>query len=306
MKLKTFDGSDRRWHTFRNPQLEAAYKEIQSRYCWIRNKGDHKAVSAVENHAAQRAAYIFPSSATSRGQTSKSLEDCDESKNLTTRILAEHGLATLPHSISSFKHCLPRQIALDHLLSDRPAPQLLGRATLLRDSHNASSYDIPPLHQLFSSLRAASSFQREYIARIGTSEQCLRMGSQMTLKALGENHIEILKKHYVQCRVNYLDSLALLKTSLGPTTNPNEQLLNQFGQWPPITADVLLRYLASTSPIDIPPHWKKCLISLALLLLDLQRARRLLRFALDGLEEEFSKELENEGCDGWNPEEYPD
>ena len=132
------------------------------------------------------------------------------------------------------------------------------------------------------------------------------MEPQMTPQVAGENRIEVLKKHYTQCRVNYLDFLALLKTSLGPTTNPNEQLLDQFGQWPPTTADVLLRYLASTSPIDIPPRWKKCLISLALPLLYLQHARRLLRFALDGLEEEFSKELENEGCDGWNPEEYPD
>ena len=73
-----------------------------------------------------------------------------------------------------------------------------------------------------------------------------------------------------------------------------------------ITADVLLRYLASASPVDIPLTWKKCLTSLALLLLGLQRSRRLLRFALDGLEEEFSKELENDICDGWNPEEYPD
>ena len=235
-----------------------------------------------------------------------SLEDFDESKNLTARILAEHGLANFPHSISSFKECLPRQIALDHLLSNRPAPELLARTTLLRESRNASSCDIPPLHQLFSSLRAASSFQREYIAYLGTSEQCVRMEPQMTLQVAGENRIEVLKKHYMQCRVNYLDFLALLKTSLGPTTNPNEQLLGQFGQWPPTTADVLLRYLASTSPIDIPPRWKKCLISLALPLLYLQHARRLLRFALDGLEEEFSKELENEGCDGWNPEEYPD
>ena len=278
MKLKALRLDIRDY--FQHRQVQATYKEIRRRYYWIRD--DYK----LEGDSTYY----------------------DENKNLTTlaRALAEHGLATLPHSISSFKERLAREIALDHLLSNRPAPELPARTTLLRGSHNVPSHDIPPLHQLFSSLRAASSFQREYIARLGTSEQCLHMEPQMTCKVAGENRIEALKKHFVQCRVNYLDSLAILKKSLGPTTNPNEQFLDQLGQWPPITADVLLRYLASTSPIDIPLRWKKCLISLALLLSDLQRARRLLRFALDGLEEEFSKELENEGCDGWNPEEYPD
>ena len=128
----------------------------------------------------------------------------------------------------------------------------------------------------------------------------------MTHKVAGDNLIEALQKHYVECRVKYMNSLAILKKSLGPMTDPLEQAVDRSGQWPPITADVLLRYLASTSPISIPPHWKKCLISLALLLLELQRTRRLLRFALDGLEEQLSKELENEGCGGWNAEEYPD
>ena len=128
------------------------------------------------------------------------------------------------------------------------------------------------------------------------------MGSRVT----GDNLIGILQEHYVQCRVKYLDSLEVLRKSLGPSIDPREQAIDRFGEWPLITGDVLLRYLASTSPVAIPPHWKKCLIFLAILLLDLQRARRLLRFALDGDNEGFAKELENEGCDGWNPEEYPD
>ena len=120
------------------------------------------------------------------------------------------------------------------------------------------------------------------------------------------DQIGALREHYAECKMNYLGAMDALKKSLGPTTDPLEQALEQFGQWPPITADHLLRYLASTSPIKLPPHWKKCLIFLALLLLDLQRARRLLRYALDGLEEEFSKELESEVCDGWNVDDYPD
>ncbi|KAF8434569.1 hypothetical protein L210DRAFT_3453923 [Boletus edulis BED1] len=128
----------------------------------------------------------------------------------------------------------------------------------------------------------------------------------MTYGVGRENVVEELNEHYAQCRENYLCFLDILKDNLGLTSDLHEQALKKCDQWPSITAADLLRYLASTSPIEIPPHWMKCLIRLALVLLDLQRARRLLRFALDGLDEEFSKELENEGCDGWKAEEYPD
>jgi hypothetical protein len=300
MKLKALD-DDSYWESIQYPQIDAAYEEIRRRYYWNRNMRSHESIA--EKHAAQRAAYLFPSNAA--GPTS--LTDYGANMYLTTRLPTELGLATLPHSISSFNECLPRQITLDHLLCSRLAPELPARGALLRGSHNTSSdaYNIPQLDQLFTSLRADSSFQREYLAHLATSAH-VSVDPQITHKVAGEKLIEALQKHYMQCRVNYLDSLDILKKRLGPTTDPHEQTLDRFGQWPPITVDVLLQCLASTSPIDIPPPWKKCLISLALLLLELQRARRLLRFALDGLEEEFSKELENEGCGGWNAEEFPD
>ena len=300
MKLKALDIPDPvRWSSTLYPSINAAYQEIRSRYYWNRHMHGHEVFTAAKKHCAQPATYLFPSNAA--GQIS--LEDSDDSKCLTPR---EPGPPTLPHSILSVNQHLSRHISLDHLLCTRPAPELPVRSSLLRDNHNISSDGIPLLDQLFSSLRADSSFQREYLAHLDTSAQCVHVVPQIAHKVSGENPIETLKKHYVQCRINYLDSLDTLKKSLGPTTNPREQAVDRSSQWPPITADVLLRYLASTSTIDIPLHWKKCLTSLALLLLELQRARRLLRFALDGLEEEFSKELENEGCDGWNAEEYPD
>ncbi|KAI9458750.1 hypothetical protein HD554DRAFT_1702407 [Boletus coccyginus] len=305
MELKSFQNSSV-WISTQYPQINAAYEEILKGYYW--NPNSHrlgKVNSVPEKRAARRAAYLFPSNAA--GPTS--LEDDDDNKYLTNNLPAEPGLATPPHSIASFNECLPRQIALGQLLCNRPVPELPARGALLRESHNTSSNDIPLLNQLLFSLRPHSSFQRKYLTHLEASAQCIRVVSQMTHKVASENRIEVLRKYYVQCRVNYLDSLKILQTSLGSTpTDPHEQgkVLNQFGHWPPITADVLLRHLASASLIDIPPHWKKCLISLALLLLDLQRSRRLLRFALDGLEDDFFKELENEGCDGWNPEEYPD
>jgi hypothetical protein len=259
------------WTSTKYPQINDAYKEILKGHYWDLNLKSNlrREPSPPEKHTARRAAYLFASPA---GRPT-SQEDYNESKYLTTCVPAKPGLATLPHSISSSNECSPKRFALDQLLCNRPAPELPARSPLLRDSRHVSSEDIPELDQLFSSLRTDSSFQRAYLARLDASAQCIRVESQMAYRMAGENLIEALEKHYVRCRVNYLDSLDILKNSLGPTTDPHEQVLDRFGQWPPITADVLLRYLASASPVDIPPHWKKCLILLALLLLDLQRSR---------------------------------
>jgi hypothetical protein len=291
-KFKAPDDELYCWTSTQYPQIDAAYQEILNRYYWNRDEHrvERRCAPLADKHAARRAAHLFPSNAA--GPSSPDY--------FTTRVPGETGPATLPHSISS------RLITLDHLLCNRSAPELPAGSTLLRDSHNTLSDDISLLDQLFSSLRADTSFQRGYLAHLDSSAQYIHVASRMTHKVAGENLIETLEKHYVQCRVNYLNSLDILKQSLGPTTDPHEQTLDPFSQWPQITADVLLRYLATTSPIDIPPCRRKCLTSLALLLLELQRSRRLLRFALNGLEEELEKELENEGCDGWHAEEYPD
>ena len=304
MKLKALDDNGR-WTSTQYPQINTTYWEILKRYHW-----NHRSSYSLEKEtaAARRAAYLFPSNTI--GPTSLENRNYDESNYLTAHVPVEPGLPTLPRPVSSPRYIFgdrtPWPITLDQLFSNRPAPQLPPPSTFLRNCHKTSLHGFPALDQLFSSLQTDSSFQREYIARLGASAQRARVESQTTHGVAGENLTEALKKHYVECRIKYLNSLAILKKSLGPTTDPLEQALDRFGQWPPITANALLRYLASTSPIDISPHWKKCLILLALLLLELQRSRRLLRFALDGLKEELSKELENEGCDGWNAEEFPD
>ncbi|KAF8122652.1 hypothetical protein EV363DRAFT_821637 [Boletus edulis] len=223
----------------------------------------------------------------------------------------EPGLSTPP-----FTELSPRpsmKMTLDYLVCNRRAPELLPARIILRRvslTSQTSAGDFPELDPLFKfcqcSLRTDSTFQQEYLAHLNASAQHVCVESRMTYGVGGENVVEELNEHYAQCRENYLCFLDILKENLGPTSDLHEQALKKSDQWPPITAADLLRYLASTSPIEIPPHWKKCLIRLALVLLDLQRARRLLRFALDGLEDEFSKELENEGCNGWKAEEYPD
>ena len=309
MKLKALSDSDR-WTQY--PQINAAYKEIQSRYYWNRCAFQHEETSAQEKNAARRAAYLFPLNATRARPASPGDRNDNERDHPTTSPPSEPGLpwATLSQTVSSLRHPSiegsPTQIILNYLMCNRPAPTLAARIPLLRNTETSSSDDISALDQIFSHFQTYHSIHQKYLAQLDASAQHVHAESRMIHRVAGENLIESLGEHYSQCRSAYLDSLEILKKCLAPTTALYEQTHNQLGQWPPIIADVLLRYLASTSPIDIPLGWKRCLTSLALLLLDLQRFRRLLRFALDGLEEDFSKELENEGCDGWNPEEYPD
>ena len=270
------------------PQIDAALKEIQDKIYWspvseflgIYSIIPNLAETQPAKWAAKRAAYLFPSNSIG------------------------------PSSHEDHNHRLfmdPQR--LDRLLCNRPAPELRDRtSTLFRDSQTwrTASDDISALDQLFSTLKTNTTFQQEYVTRLDASAQSVRGESQITCAVAEGNNVEAFKRHFMQCRVNYMESLDIIKKSLGPTTDPYEQKLEQLGQWPSIAVDVLLQYLATASPIEVPPGWKKCLTLFALLLLDLQRARRLLRFALDGLEEELLKELENEVCDGWNPEEYPD
>ncbi|KAG9311594.1 hypothetical protein JVU11DRAFT_7803 [Chiua virens] len=104
-----------------------------------------------------------------------------------------------------------------------------------------------------------------------------------------------------------MESLDIVKQALGPRDDSYiEQCLNQSNQWPRIMAYTLFQFLTSTSLDKSSVTWKECLISLVLIVLDIQRARRLLRFAMGNLDKELFKELENEGCDGWDASEYPD
>ena len=226
---------------------------------------------------------------------------------------------SLPCPPASPQHAfgrIPWQVMLDQLLHSRSAPNLPVRSSsgrLLSYSGPPSDWHSPPdalaLHRLFTPLgtETAPHFHQEYVSRLLISAQHIRKESIKTHEVTGSPLIGALKDHFARCSDRYKDSLDIIKQCLGPTaTKPWEVALYRSCQWPHITADTLLRCLASTSLIKPPRSWKKCFLSLALILLDLQHARRLLRFALDGLKEEFTKELENNGCDEETIEMYPD
>ena len=92
------------------------------------------------------------------------------------------------------------------------------------------SDDVSALDQLFSCFRADLPFQREYLALLSASAEHVYMDSRATRTyglVAGENPIEALKKHYIQCRDSYLKSLDIIRKSLGPAIDPDEQAVDQ-------------------------------------------------------------------------------
>ena len=227
---------------------------------------------------------------------------------------------TFPHlqhtsGVSSLQHAPEHSswpITLGQLLSARDAPALRKPTKFPHyefDGDKHSPPNTPALNQLLSSLRIDEGdppFQEWYITRLHASATHVREGSRTTSGRMGGYPIEELKVRFVGCKHEYMEALCRLRDSLGATADPLEQAFSRCGQWPHITPYSLLGCLASTSPIKLSQNWRKCLVSFALLLLELQHARRLLRFAWEGLEEEFTQELENDGYDGWHAEQHPD
>ena len=220
---------------------------------------------------------------------------------------------TLPYSFhpsQSIPSCIPWPLVIDHLFA-RPAPPLRAHDKLPRyaaDVGNTSHSGSTSLHQLITVVgaNAVNPFQHQYVSALRTSAECF--GSEMPLVAHGVMNLptaETLVEHYARCRANYVEALHLLQWHLGPRSQ-SEQAVEQSGQWPRITARALFRCLASNSPTTLPDDWKRCLIRFALLALELQRARRLLLLHFDNLHEELCRELQNEGCDGWDAEAHPD
>ncbi|KAF8439863.1 hypothetical protein L210DRAFT_3540646 [Boletus edulis BED1] len=199
---------------------------------------------------------------------------------------------------------------VDQLLA-RPAPSLQSYRKSPRYStgvRNTSSASSAPLNRLIGVVEATADnqFQRKYVSVLRNSADSFGQEKPSVIdEAVKRPATEKLMAHYIRCRVKYLTSLDCLRTHLGPISQ-TEQALEQAGQWPRVTAHVLLRFLASNSPVVLSDDWKRCLTRLAMLMLELQRARRLFRLHLDGLHEEFCRESENEGCNNFAVEEYPD
>ena len=206
----------------------------------------------------------------------------------------------------------PWMVEVDQLFS-RPEPLFRPHNKALRyttyEVVDTSCFGSGRLNQLIATAEenAIHPFQQRYVSALRTSSECFESETFPVSHGGGARFPDTrtLAAHYTVCRANYMEGFHQLQQHLEPRSS-SERALQQSGQWPRITPTALLHFLASNSPLKLSDDWKRYLVEFALLALELQRARRLLRLHLDNHHEELRRELQNEGCDGWSAQTHPD
>ncbi|KAG2039123.1 hypothetical protein BDR03DRAFT_1090824 [Suillus americanus] len=117
--------------------------------------------------------------------------------------------------------------------------------------------------------------------------------------------MEVLLEHHSLHSQRFQDSLDIITDTLSPASIVEDALFNA-GLWPRVTPSFLFNRMSSISGNCLGKEWRTTLIRLSQILLQLQRSRRLLVLAANKNWVEFFKELENEECEGFDPELYPD
>ncbi|KAH7924414.1 hypothetical protein BV22DRAFT_1013320 [Leucogyrophana mollusca] len=201
-------------------------------------------------------------------------------------------------------------VSLDQLFG-RPAPELIPAKEPLSMpvrpkscGHFASSAGLQDLISEFQA-SPSSRFHSLYGTDFDRSRECLEREALSALPDEITCTRESLVTYYSHCRGRFFNVLDVIRQRLSYSTPVEEAVFNS-GQWPHISARVLLRQLASTSPTALTKRWKKTLVCFAEAAVQLQRARRLLSLAIRNNVDEFYKELQNTGCEGWDAEMYPD
>ncbi|KAG1873320.1 hypothetical protein C8R48DRAFT_593879 [Suillus tomentosus] len=171
---------------------------------------------------------------------------------------------------------------------------------LLSSRFSGDGLDSSPLKDVISnfksSRRQSDQFGLQYAAcledsRIHLENERLPIAPRSTCWT-----VEMLRHHHEWCNKLYMNAFRRLEEHLAPSGLTEESLSNS-GRWPRITVTFLLGLLASTSKTPLCNSWKASLTNFAHILLRLQRSQRLLKLKLaaDGDNEEFLKELVNDG-----------
>ncbi|KAI6041744.1 hypothetical protein EDC04DRAFT_3139543 [Pisolithus marmoratus] len=178
---------------------------------------------------------------------------------------------------------------------------------LAMTSHRSRTCGSRQMNQLIDDLHrnANSAFQVMYADGLQESAKHLSYDETILDAVVIEHLVESFRTHYEQSRTRYMSTLTFLTRHLGPKTT-GEHAVYRSGQWPRITAKVLLGCLASTSQVLLPHDWRICLMAFAKLILEYQRARRMLALAKNGQADDLQKEMENAGYNGCEAESYSD
>lgn len=111
--------------------------------------------------------------------------------------------------------------------------------------------------------------------------------------------------HRMTCESTSSRALNLVHECLG-AKSLGSTLLAISGLWPRITILSLLATLSSKSLASLSPPWRQCLLALGENMTALQRARRLVLASERNDVSTFCVEVENEGHQGWDLNQWPD
>lgn len=155
------------------------------------------------------------------------------------------------------------------------------------------------LNKLTHTLRdsAETEFRCNYAKDLCRSGEYLNQEDWVTVPQTIPYSVDLLHDNYSRMKEQFHDLLANLNHALGPQS-PVEQAIYGSGQWPRITARELLSCLARTSPCRVvvsSSNWQRSFTALAILVVHMQRHRRLLLLAMKNDVSGFFKELNNEG-----------
>ncbi|KAG1796950.1 uncharacterized protein HD556DRAFT_1441127 [Suillus plorans] len=169
---------------------------------------------------------------------------------------------------------------------------------LLSSRFSGDGLDSSPLKDVISNFKSSRSdqFGLQYAACLEDSRIHLENEQLPIAPCSTRWTVDMLQHHHAWCNKLYMNAFRRLEEHLAPSGLAEESLSNS-GQWPRITVTFLLGLLASTSKTSLCDSWKASLTNFAHILLRLQRSQRLLklRLAADVDNEEFLKELVNDG-----------
>ncbi|KAG8718040.1 hypothetical protein FRC09_013261 [Ceratobasidium sp. 395] len=134
----------------------------------------------------------------------------------------------------------------------------------------------PPLNQLYGTDLEASRVDLE---KVDASLVSSRLQSPRQLE--GNRHTQ---------RGRLQDKFQEIRVALGPST-AIEAIVSTSGIWPRITPRAILGRLALWARASISPAWQKTLAEYARAYIEYQRSQRLINLAIEGKQDELSKEL---------------
>ncbi|KAG1750324.1 uncharacterized protein EDB91DRAFT_1234945 [Suillus paluster] len=247
---------------------------------------------------------------------------CEDPPALNTLQVNCYNLNDLSEQLRSVFHscwrnrCLKQHLDTWMLLHrphlDSPDIRMCGSSQFLHDSNrsdlvSSNSVVTARLQQLIHDFRdrGSNKFHRKYADDLDQSRLIFCEEKIAPQPDSTPYTMEVLLEYHSLHSRQFQDSLETIVRALSPTSAAENALYNA-GLWPRVTPNFLFTHMASVSRNRLGQAWHTTLVRLSQILLQLQRSRRLLIFAAKKNWVEFFKELENEECDGFDPELYPD